>query len=358
MPDLERKIRVMIVDDSAAFRNLLNDILRTEPDIEIAGTASSGHSALMKIGDLQPDCMILDIHMPGMDGLKTLRAVKQTHPRVGVIICSSFSEAGADLTMEALASGALDFVTKAPQLAPGESLIGRLRSEIVSRLRAFRRFVLSVPPQFAEATAAEETRTVAAGTRDLVVIAVSTGGPMALRTILPEFSPDLRAAILIVQHMPAIFTKRLAEQLAAICPLPVKEAEDREEARYGSVYLAPGDFHLEVRKRGSSPILSLTKGSPENSVRPAADVLFRSAAAAFGPRTVGVVLTGMGSDGFLGTQFLKANGGFIIAQDQASSLIYGMPRFVREAGLADRVCSLTDVPRLISRLTGRVSDAA
>ncbi len=297
MPDPDRKIRVMIVDDSAAFRNLLNDILRTEPDIEIAGTASNGHSALMKIGDLQPDCMILDIHMPGMDGLKTLRAVKQTHPRVGVIICSSFSEAGADLTIEALASGALDFVTKAPQLAPGESLIGRLRSEIVSRIRAFRRFVLSATPQFVESPATEDTRTLAAGTRDIVVIGVSTGGPMALRTILPELSPGLRATILIVQHMPPIFTKRLAEQLAAICPLPVKEAEDREEALYGSIYVAPGDFHLELRKRGNAPILSLTKGSPENSVRPAADVLFRSAARYAGKNAVGVIMTGMGDDG-------------------------------------------------------------
>ncbi len=356
MPSLLNKIRLMIVDDSASFRHLLQDILKKENDIEVVGTAATGNSALMKLDDLQPELIILDIHMPGMDGIKTLRAIKQLNPKIGVIICTAFSEAGADLALEALSSGALDFVMKAPQLAPGETLIGRLRTEIIPRIRAFRRLQLVKTSQTGEPPASDDTRLASVGARDIIAIGVSTGGPMALRTVLPEIPPDIRATILIVQHMPSIFTKRFAEQLTAICRLPVKEAEDREEAQHGVIYIAPGDYHLEVRRRGTVPMLMLTKGPPENSVRPAVDVLFRSIAAGLGTRTLGIILTGMGSDGFLGTQYLKAAGAYIVAQDQASSVIWGMPRFVAEAGLADRVCSLSEISRLIGRLTLKGSD--
>jgi len=354
MTGMEDKIRVMVVDDSASFRRLLQDILHTESDIEVVGTAGSGHAALMKFERLQPESMILDIRMPGMGGIKTLKAVKQRWPKTGVIICSHLSEASADVALEALASGAIDFVTKAPQLAPDESLIARLRSEIVPRLRAYHRSVTAKLPVCQSPALSDESRSISLTTpRDVVAIGVSTGGPAALRTVLCGIPSEIKATILVVQHMPPIFTKRLADQLAAVCDLPVKEAEDREEARYGTVYLAPGDYHLEVRRRGTVPVLALTRGSPENSVRPAADVLFRSVAAGFGPRAIGVVLTGMGSDGFLGAQHIKAGGGLVVVQDQATSVIWGMPRYVAEAGLADRICPLPEIPRLITRLTDR-----
>ncbi|MEW6368102.1 MAG: chemotaxis-specific protein-glutamate methyltransferase CheB [Acidobacteriota bacterium] len=349
------KTRLMVVDDSAAFRALIRDVLASEDDIEIVGTASTGRGALLRIPDLTPDCILMDIQMPGIDGLKTLRLVKQQHPQIGVIICSAVGFEVADVAVEALANGALDFIPKAPQLAPGESLIGRLRDEVVSRIRAFRAYSprAQTPPRPDAQPPLEDALCAQPGGRDVIAIGVSTGGPVALRALLQEVPADIAATILIVQHMPPVFTKRLADQLNTVSRVRVKEAEDGEEALYGTAYIAPGDYHMEVRRRGSAPAIVLTRGAPENSVRPAVDVLFRSVASTFGNRALGVVLTGMGSDGYAGSQALKARGAIVIAQDEASSVIWGMPRFVAEAGLADRVCALADMPRLIGRLVGR-----
>lgn len=350
------KIRVMIVDDMRSFRDLLADVLTLEPDIEIAGQAPSGHAALMKLPEINPDCVILDIQMPGMDGLKTLRAIKAARPETGVLICSAISASSVDVALEALASGAIDFVSKAPKLATGDSLIGRLRDEIVPRLRAFKTYGHAAKTKLdTAAREADDLRTAAVSRRDIIAVGVSTGGPAALRVLLPNLAVDTKATVLVVQHMPPLFTRRLAEQLDQDSGLRVKEAENGETAEYGTVYIAPGDYHLELRKRGESPLLFLTTGAPENSVRPSVDVLFRSVASAFGQRAVGVVLTGMGSDGYQGSQVLKARGGIIIAQDQSTSLIYGMPRYVAESGVADKVCALPDIPRVLMRLAGRTS---
>lgn len=353
--ETQPKIRVMLVDDSASFRNLLAAILGRESDIEVVGAASSGVGALMKIPDLQPDCVVLDIQMPGMDGLKTLRAIKKQYPAMGVLICSAAVGEGVDLTVEALASGALDFVSKAPRLSTSDSLLERLRGQIVPTLRAFKRFghATAAAPS-AESTDREEARIATAGVRDIVAIGVSTGGPSALRAFLPEISADIQATFLIVQHMPPLFTYQLAQQLDRACRVRVKEAEEGEPVQNGIAYVAPGDFHMEVRRREEGMTIQLSQSAPENSVRPSADVLFRSlAAASMATRTIGIVLTGMGSDGHQGCQSLRAKGGFIIAQDQSSSLVWGMPKYVVESGLADKVCTLSDLPRTIGRLTSR-----
>lgn len=354
------KIRVMLVDDSASFRNLLAAILGRESDIEVVGAASSGLSALMKLPDLQPDCIVLDIQMPGMDGLKTLREVKRLYPAMGVLICSAASKEGVDLTVEALSSGALDFVTKAPRMATGESLLERLRNEIVPTLRAFKRYGRAVPSSpVGERTEKDDVRLAVAGSRDIIAVGVSTGGPSALRTILPEIPAEVQATFLVVQHMPPIFTYQLAEQLNSASKVRVKEAEEGEQACHGTVYIAPGDFHLEIRRCDENVMIQLTQSPQENSVRPAADVLFRSiASSGLAARSAGIVMTGMGQDGFAGAQVLKERGGVIIAQDQASSLVWGMPRFVVEAGIADKVCSLSDIPRVIARLTARAQPAS
>jgi two-component system chemotaxis response regulator CheB len=338
-----RPIRVLVCDDSATIRGILATTLDTEPGVQVAGTAVNGKACLEAIARDLPDVVLLDVEMPVMDGLTALREIRRLYPRLPVVMFSSLTERGAKATVDALLAGANDYVPKPAGLDPGD-VADRIRTEVVGRLRA-------LVPHGGGAAAAPVSaplapRPRAAGRRETVravVVAVSTGGPTALAEVLPACATNATVPILVVQHMPAYFTTQLAERLTRICGVPVTEATDGMPIEPGSVILAPGGRHLEVTGDPGAPRARLTDAAPENSCRPAADVLFRTAARLWGGGTLGVVLTGMGRDGLAGSRALVDAGGAVIAQDEFSSVVWGMPGEVVRAGLADAVLPLGQV---------------
>jgi two-component system chemotaxis response regulator CheB len=340
-----RPIRVLICDDSHTIRSVLTATLASDPGVRIAGAAVNGQACLdlLAAGDL-PDVVLLDVEMPVMDGLAALKEIRRRHPRLPVVMFSSLTERGSKATVDALVAGANDYVAKPAGLNP-EDVAARIRGEVLTRIK-------QVVSRGATAAAAQAPaagvparpalpgkRTAVAG----VVIAVSTGGPAALAEVLPAFVPQARVPILIVQHMPAAFTGRLAERLSAICGRSVREAADGLPVGQDSVFLAPGGRHMELAGLTVSPRIRLTDAPPENSCRPAADVLFRSAARIWGSGTLGVVLTGMGRDGLAGSRAVVEAGGRVVVQDEFSSVVWGMPGEVAKAGLADVVLPLGQI---------------
>jgi two-component system, chemotaxis family, protein-glutamate methylesterase/glutaminase len=345
------KIRVLIVDDSAVARRLISDMLSADPAVEVVGVAANGRIALERIPQVNPEMVILDVEMPEMDGLETLRAIRQTWPRLPVIMFSSLTERGAGVTLEALTLGASDYVTKPSKGANGQQDGQRVGDELIAKIKTLCRRDLSgidrpsasrnAPPAQAPrnlSSARAETRTSALV--ELVAIGVSTGGPNALAELIPAFPSNFYAPIVIVQHMPPLFTRLLAERLAAKGAIEVREAFAGAELKPGVAWIAPGNHHMIVEKNGAKPILNLNQDPPENSCRPAVDVLFRSAARIYGSAIVAVVLTGMGQDGLRGCEAIHQAGGQILVQDEASSVVWGMPGFVARAGLANKVLPL------------------
>ncbi len=346
------KIKVLVVDDSPVVRRLLSDVLSREPDIEVIGRAKDGREAVELTRALRPDVITLDIEMPVMDGLTALKEIRKIHPKAKVIMFSSLTEEGARETIEALSLGAFDFVTKPKGGSLSESM-AKIREELLPKIRAAvpvkrapvlpKRPTPSVPSREPRVAPSRPTL-VKPGVYTVLGIGVSTGGPRALMEIIPKLPSTFPVPVLIVQHMPPLFTGQLARRLDQVSALRVKEAGNGEPVQKGVVYIAPGDFHMEVRASGKAKNIFLHKGPPENGCRPAVDPLFRSLAEVYNGTTVALVLTGMGHDGREGARKIKEKGGLVIAQDEKTSTVYGMPRAVVEAGLADMVLSLHEIP--------------
>jgi two-component system chemotaxis response regulator CheB len=329
-------LRILIVDDSAVVRRVLSTLLAADHGLVVAGVARNGIEALLKIPELKPDLVTLDIEMPGMDGLATLVEIRKLYAKLPVIMFSTLTEAGAMATLDALARGANDYVTKPSgenaELSParvGEELIRKIKSLCAARsLRARPR---SLPPPNSGRSQ---------GRVDVIAIGSSTGGPSALTALIPKLPPDFPVPIVIVQHMPPLFTRLLAERLTAIGKLKVHEGKEGESLKPGHVWIAPGDHHMTVVRRGTEFVLGVNQGPQENSCRPAVDVLFRSVAQSYGVNVLGVVLTGMGADGTRGAAVIREAGGQVIVQDEASSVVWGMPGSVVAAQLADQIYPL------------------
>lgn len=343
-----RRARILVVDDSAVIRRLVTATLEQVVDFEVVGTAANGKIALGKVEQLDPDVITMDIEMPEMNGLEALKVLRAKHCRSKIIIFSTLSERGGQLTLEALSLGADDYATKASKAGSLDKSILTLKDELVPKIRHLLSWQTSArPPRPAPAQSTAELMLAPRASRALVrralVIGISTGGPMALGEIIPMFPANFSVPVLIVQHMPPMFTRLLAERLQTRSRLEVREAQQNDAVVAGRILIAPGDRHLRVRNAGGKIIATLDEGPPENSCRPAADVLFRSAAEVWGGAVVAAVLTGMGQDGLKGTRALAELGAYVVAQDEASSVVWGMPGAVVGAGLAHSVVSLDKI---------------
>ncbi len=341
-------IRVLVVDDSAFMRYTITRYLSEANGIQVVGAARDGQEALQLIPRLQPDVVTLDVEMPHMDGLTTLREIMAEHPRP-VIMLSSLTSEGALETIQALTIGAVDFVTKPINKAN----VGVVMDEVVTKIqRAARARVWSVPRQPREmavptvGTHAKSTRSMQSNDR-VVVIGSSTGGPRALNTVVPALPADLPAAVLIVQHMPVGFTRSLADRLDSLCKIKVKEAEPGDTLEVGRALLAPGGFHMVLDDNNR---IALNQDPAVHGVRPAIDVTMNSVTRRFGSSVVSVILTGMGSDGTMGSGLVHAQGGYVIAEAEATCVVWGMPRSVFEAGYTDEVVPIDQVAGAIQRV--------
>jgi two-component system, chemotaxis family, protein-glutamate methylesterase/glutaminase len=331
-------IGVLVVDDSVVIRRMVSSVLDADPDLAVVGTAANGRIALEKLDQLRPDIIILDVEMPVMDGLATLRALRLTHPNLPVVMFSTLTERGAMATLDALAAGATDYVTKPSHAGSVAASIERVRLELVPKVKGL------VSAARARATfagrPAPTVRPVRQDRVDVIVVGSSTGGPDAVTSIASKLPADLAVPVLVVQHMPALFTRLFAGRLDRSCPLKVVEAVDGQLVEAGSIIVAPGDHHLSVRRYGADVRVRLTQDPPENYCRPSVDVLFRSAAAVYGGGVLGCVLTGMGRDGTKGAERIRAAGGRVVVQDAASSVVWGMPGAVVAAGHANDIVPL------------------
>jgi two-component system chemotaxis response regulator CheB len=343
-------LRVLVVDDTIMYRKVVGDILAEMPGVEVVGTANNGKIALTRIASLKPDLITLDVEMPIMNGLETLEEIQKNYPDVGVIMLSTLTKRGSEITMRALELGAFDFIAK-PDAQVMQENVQLLRSALGPRVKAFtKRLELRLllkqrprpvgapaPPPAAPAVLASSRRM---GKSKAVAIGISTGGPNALTKMLPQL-PKLGVPIFVVQHMPPVFTKSLAESLDAKCQYEVREAENNEIVRPDVIYIAPGAKHMRVASgTGGAKIIQVTDDPPENNCKPAVDYMFRSVAREYGALSTGVIMTGMGGDGTLGLKVLKSFGAVTIGQDEESCVVYGMPKMAVEAGVVDVVSPL------------------
>lgn len=358
------KVRVLIVDDSAVMRKIIASALQKDPAIEVVGFAANGLQAIDAIKTYSPDVMTLDIEMPEMDGLTALREIRKTNKYLPIIMFSSLTHKGAQAAVMALTAGASDYVGK-PATSAGsiDGAFKVLETELIPKIIGLAKRVKSrqareantpdgkspTPAPIPKVNAVAElikSKPIEASSGQSVIpvkpvqavcIGVSTGGPMALMQVFSQISTPLSVPIFIVQHMPPSFTALLAARLSAAGVMTVKEAEEGEIAVSGTAYIAPGGFHMTLEKSGTKTIIHLNTEPPENSCRPAVDVLFRAAAEVYGGGVLAVMLTGMGYDGLKGSQAIASRGGQIIAQDEATSVVWGMPGAVVQAGLANVV---------------------
>ena len=349
------KIRVLVVDDSIVVRRVVTEELESQADIEVAGSASTGRIALERMAQLNPDLVILDIEMPEMDGLTALTHLQSRHPKTPVIMFSSLTELGAKATLEALSRGASDFFAKPGGPGGLEASRQVIRTELIPAIRALSVPKQASPPLLKKAlTPPLAPRQITATARiDVLAIGASTGGPNALAEIFTLLPPSLPVPILVVQHMPPLFTQMLAERLSRTSQIPTVEATSGSDLELGRAWVAPGDHHLVVVRDGLRIRTKLNREPPENACRPAVDPLFRSVASIYGRNCLAVVLTGMGQDGLRGCEAIRAAGGQILAQDEATSVVWGMPGFVARAGLADKVLPLPMMAgEIIRRIRG------
>ena len=376
------KPRILIVDDAVVVRQVLSRLITDDPDLELAGTASNGRIAIEKLGQLAPDLIILDWEMPEMGGYETLAALRKTHPELPVVLFSTLAERGSPQTLEAIALGVSAYVRKPKALGGAEAALEYLRRELLPPVRALCRLedgsepVKPTIPAAVPEAEEENTGTTLVMSQpvlsrtgkgkslpaqvDVVVVGVSTGGPNALSALIPSLPAQFPAPVLVVQHMPTPFIRTLAERLDQRSALEVREAIDNEPLRGGVVLFAPGDRHLVAVREGGAVRVRLLETPPENSCRPSADVLFRSVAEIYGKNALAVVMTGMGQDGLRGCERIRAVGGEVMVQDEATSIVWGMPGQVARAGLADQILPLNDLaPRIVRRvLESRVSRPA
>lgn len=361
-----RRTRILIVDDSAVTRSLLRSVIATDPGLDVAGTAADGASALHAISRNAPDLVLLDIEMPVMDGLATLRELRLRRHEIPVIMCSSLTQRGAKVTIEALAMGASDYVSK-PSGQPGrEASVSALAQELIPKIHALTRpsqsLAVNLPasrPAPADLPAPTFVPLPAFPPR-IVAIGVSTGGPAALDVVLPTLPADFPLPIVIVQHMPEVFTGLFAERLSRRCRIPVCEGSEGEPVNPGVAYIARGNWHMQVvasARTGKPATIHLNQDLAENHCRPAVDVLFRSVAGVYSSGVLAVVLTGMGSDGLAGCRLVRSAGGIVLAQDEATSTVWGMPGAVVQAGLAHKVLPLHGMAEEILRIANRSTKA-
>ena len=358
-------IRVLVVDDSAFMRKVLSDLFKGESDFEVVDVARNGAEAIEKVLQHSPEVVTMDIEMPVMDGLSALEKIMTVKP-TPVVMVSSLTKAGADATIRALSLGAVDFVAKS---AGSISRIDDIAKELLQKCREARgisgkrlqpKEIQAIPvpkpkppvPSTPVApviptliTPVPPVRSVAfPGMSDwIVAIGTSTGGPRALQEVLPRLPGNLPCPAIVVQHMPPGFTKSLADRLNSLCDLTVKEAADNDRLTPGTVYVAPGDFHLTLRKEGNSTYIKLNKEPAIGGLRPAVDPMMVSVADIYGAKTVGVILTGMGHDGAKGMQAIKRLHGLTIAEDQSTAVVFGMPKAAIEAGVVDNILPLSQV---------------
>lgn len=353
-------LRVLVVDDTAIYRKIVSDVLRDIPGVEVVGTAVDGAVALEKIAELRPDVITLDLEMPHVTGVGVLRRLRAQPHSPGIIMLSAFTTQGAAATTEALRLGAFDFVLKPSGQSPTESA-AQLKEQLAARLAAFAtsrgwslpsRIDPPAPPH-AKVTLSRIVPAACNVPPEVIVLGISTGGPDALTRMIPQLPADLAAPVFIVQHMPPLFTKSLADDLNQRSVLRVSEATEGQLARPGDVLIAPGGRHMKLERTEFGAVARLTDDPPENSCRPAVDYLFRSAAHHYGNRVLGVVMTGMGNDGTLGCRLLKRQGATIVTQDRESCVVYGMPAMVVEAGLSEMVVPLAEMAKQLVELTGR-----
>jgi two-component system chemotaxis response regulator CheB len=342
-------IRILVVDDSVVIRKLLCDTLSKDSALEVVASASDGCIALAKIAQFHPDLITLDVEMPVMDGLEALAEVRKLYPKLPVIMFSTLTERGAAATLDALSLGASDYATKPSNTGSPAVAIDAIRAELIPKIKALcagatTKLKPLPPPGPAVRVRVPPNRQI-----EIVAIGTSTGGPNALAEVLPRLPKDFPVPIVIVQHMPPIFTRMLAERLASRSEIPVEEGSAGVVLSSGRCWIAPGNFHMIVARAGVNWRLELNQDSPEHSCRPAVDVLFRSVAAVCRANVLGVVMTGMGSDGVLGSQLIREAGGDVIIQDEASCVVWGMPGLVYAAGQADAVYPLDQLAPEITR---------
>jgi two-component system chemotaxis response regulator CheB len=351
------KIRILVVDDSVVVRRMLSDALSADPQLEVVGAAANGKIALARIPQVNPDVVILDVEMPELDGLETLRRLRQTRLFLPVIMFSTVTRRGAAATLDALSLGANDYVTKPANVGSAHQAIEQIRAELIPKIKMF--CAKAAGLEFASVTRPVRPSTpsgngVAAPARriakvEVVAIGVSTGGPNALAELVPEFPADFSVPIVIVQHMPPVFTRLLAERLEARAHIKVEEGAPSQAVKAGYAFIAPGNYHMIVQREEGSVRIRTNQEPPENSCRPAVDVLFKSVAETYGAGALGVVMTGMGQDGLRGSERIREAGGQVLAQDEATSVVWGMPGFVANAGLADKVLPLQQLGSEIVR---------
>ncbi len=336
------KIRVLVVDDSIVVRRVVTEELEAQTDIEVAGTASTGRIAIERMAQLNPDLVILDIEMPDMDGLTALTHFRKSHPKTPVVMFSSLTELGAAATLEALACGASDFFAKPGGPGGLEASRRLLRDELIPSIRVLCARKHVTPPIRVKAPLPPIVQRPSTNNAriDVLAIGASTGGPNALAEIFTLLPPGLPVPIVVVQHMPPMFTQMLAERLSKNSQVPTVEAKSGTALEPGKAWIAPGDHHLTLVREGTQVRTSVNQDPHENACRPAVDPLFRSVAGVYGRNCLAVVLTGMGQDGLLGCEAIRKSGGQILAQDEATSVVWGMPGAVARAGLADKVLPL------------------
>jgi two-component system chemotaxis response regulator CheB len=351
MSQTTKKIRVLVVDDSAVMRKVIPQMLEADPSIEVVGTAMDGTFCMKKIEELQPNVVTLDLQMPGMNGIDTLKEIMRKHP-LPVIVVSSHSTEGASVTLKALALGAFDFVAK-PQDAT--SHMTETASELIAKIKAAAEckvlrpgFVLRTPAPLEKISSR-----AAPPPSKLVAIGISTGGPQALEFLLSQLPPDFPGAIVIVQHMPENFTEMFARRLDELCSLRVKEAQSGDALQAGRVLVCPGNRHIKVKRLALGDVVVLSDEPRVNGHRPSVDVLFHSVAAEFGPQAIAAIMTGMGDDGAEGLGAVKKAGGMTIAQSEESCVVFGMPKAAIERGYATRVISLDTLSATLQTLCVR-----
>ena len=363
------RIRVLVVDDAVVMRKMISEALGGDVQLEVVGTAANGKIALQKIPQVNPDILTLDIEMPEMDGLQTVRELRKTYPKLPVIMFSTLTMKGAESTFEALDAGATDYVTKPSNVGNIAEGLERLKNELIPKIKAHCRHI-PPPPPVAGAPEASPSASASvvpntAGTHfvakispapsrtippAVLCIGCSTGGPNALAAVFKAITRPLPVPVVIVQHMPPLFTQMLAERLGKDSPLKFHEGQEGQLVEAGHVYIAPGGRHMEVRREGGVVRVHLHDGPPENSCRPAVDVLFRSVSTVYGGATLALIMTGMGQDGLHGCTVLRERGATILDQDEATSVVWGMPGYVAEAGLAHQILPLQDIAGALLRL--------
>lgn len=368
-------LRLLIVDDSAIYRKLLSQIAEQIPDLEVVGQAKDGYEAFDKIQQLNPDLMTLDVEMPGLDGIQTLKKIKEKQLTIGVIMVSAHTTSSAKLTIEALELGAFDFIAK-PEGGSLEKNQSLLRSDLKNKIDLFRinrtkmllKRIGTIPVRPSTAglptapssqktavkSVIRSTKTRLVSKKAIVAIGISTGGPNALSKMLPEIPKNIGVPILIVQHMPPLFTKQLADNLNSKCEITVVEASEGLEVVPGTAYIAPGGKHMTIEEKliqnQQKKVIALNENPPENNCRPAVDVLFRSVHQLYQNNCVGVIMTGMGHDGTIEMRQMRQKNAYLIAQDEKSCVVFGMPSKPIQENLVDCVASLDQIANEIMQV--------